>query len=141
MAHYTSHGGMCLSYSSEKILAAFGDEVSLARVSYADQPVKILKSDIDDDRAAAYKILSQKKASWAYEQEWRLLSIIDGHKLRHRPRSLKAIYLGIKVLQEFKDEIYSIARTMSIPTYEMEIDDYYMLARSYPRKRRGWIKP
>ena len=92
--HYASnYTGICLAYSTKKLLAGLPDSVRLVRLAYVDEPPLIYPSHANDADNAAFRILSQKKSNWAYEREWRVLGSI-GRVDISSSQALKGIYFG-----------------------------------------------
>ncbi|MEL4385480.1 DUF2971 domain-containing protein [Shewanella xiamenensis] len=67
-----------------------------------------------------------KAKDWEYEHEWRLI-LMNGFSepAGNKPSpSVKAIYLGAKMLPRNKTRLINIAIEKKIPVYEMKLSDY-----------------
>lgn len=73
-----------------------------------------------DDVLAIYKIFLHKSLDWEYEKEWRFVSMCQNHPgIKVKPT---AIYLGCKMEQNNRNELYNFARENNIPIYQMRMD-------------------
>jgi Protein of unknown function (DUF2971) len=71
-AHFAgNYQGGCIAYAATKLRDNLPKPAELARMAYADVPVRLSKHDKTNIHAAAHKILSHKKYNWAYGREWR----------------------------------------------------------------------
>ena len=126
--HYAeNYSGICVAYSAKRLNAGLGDHVHVVRVAYGGIPPRIGEADVRSPDEAARKILSHKKSSWSYEREWRLLTegIQVPGKLQIAVRgSVKAVYFGSRVKEEFGTTLIEELSKMNIPIRRMNVSDY-----------------
>ena len=73
-----------------------------------------------DDVLAIYKIFLHKSLDWEYEKEWRFVSMCQTHPgIKVKPT---AIYLGCKMEQNNRNELYNFAKENNIQIYQMHMD-------------------
>lgn len=74
------------------------------------------------DMLLCIKCFLTKSSDWHYEREWRLFDYFSDEFKQYRPimnKKAKAIYLGISMFQEHKQELLSIAEEKEIPCYQV----------------------
>ncbi|WP_185966136.1 DUF2971 domain-containing protein [Rhodopseudomonas palustris] len=140
-AHYAdNYAGICVRYKTQALLDGLSNDVCVARVNYGDVPPPVDHDDAMDSRSAAIKILSHKKAAWAYEREWRVLGNIkrtsyDDH------HAVDAIYFGSRIDDEHRDRILDELANMRIDFFNMTVRGYQHLFEPLdahpPRRRRA----
>ena len=122
-AHYASnYSGICVGYRPRRLLASLPSDVSLVRLGYDSAPPEIGIHDSDAPPLAARKILSHKKASWAYEREWRILG--PQGKLPFQDDCIAEIRLGKLIERRHKDQLLEIARAAKIRVLQMSVKGY-----------------
>lgn len=123
-AHYAeNYGGVCIAYSAVNLRDNLPPAVRMARVGYADAPVRLSKHDKTSIYAAAHKILSQKKYNWAYEREWRLLGEYPG-QLQYQGDVVTDVYFGSRIAQDRKNEIIHGMAGRAIKFHQMKVAGY-----------------
>jgi hypothetical protein len=136
--HYASnYAGICVSYSSDKLLAGLPGEARLARLGYGSEPPRLSSGDVDETRDAAIKILSHKKASWAYEREWRILTV-PGLLTISQQRCIREVRLGSRIHSNHEQRIVRELAGSSIRVVKMTVDGYkhrWQTVRSADRRR------
>jgi hypothetical protein len=122
-AHYASnYRGICVEYSVEPLIEGLPAPVHLVRLGYGDAPPRIGIQEVVDIKAAARRILSQKKNNWAYEREWRILGLL-GKVPYSKKETVSKIYLGANILPSHKQRIVTeFASTTAIS--EMKVTGY-----------------
>jgi Protein of unknown function (DUF2971) len=130
-AHYAGNcAGMCVAYSSAKLLAGLSPSARLAKIAYADSPLRLSKRDkLDDIYAAAQKILSHKKYNWAYEREWRVLADYVGQQ-PFTGDVVTDVYFGSLTTLANKQLIKNAFAGRSVRFYAMKVTGY----------RHRWMK-
>jgi hypothetical protein len=122
--HYAgNYTGMCLSYSTNELLAGLSHQVNLVRLAYVDEPPLVFPSEVRNTDNAAIRILSQKKYNWAYEREWRVLGTV-GQVSIGRVQAVKAIYFGSRVDLHHRQQILAKIQSTGIKAYMMDVDGY-----------------
>jgi Protein of unknown function (DUF2971) len=123
-AHYAGNfSGICLSYSTEDLIAGLPSHACLVKLSYIDEPPLILTNHARNAGDAALRILSQKKFNWAYEREWRVLAGLGRTELGLE-NPLRAIYFGSQVDSQHRHKILLRIQGTGIKAYIMEVDGY-----------------
>ncbi len=122
--HYANnYNGICVSYSTKDLLAGLPGEVKLVRLSYTERPPFISTNHINDAKIAAIRILSQKKANWAYEREWRLLGPV-GKVYVSRLQPVRKIYFGSRISLTRRNRILRKIQDTPITAYVMKVNGY-----------------
>ena len=140
-AHYAEgHKGFCVEFN-EEILSNFplletGKSNSSIKIKYPENfrypelyvDNKGMLSETIDNILS--KAVSTKHKQWEYEQEIRLISKVDSCYLVE-PSAIEAIYLGVKIKDETKQELLKVACKLGIKCYQMSIgeDDEYKLEK------------
>jgi hypothetical protein len=120
-AHYAeNYTGMCIEYNTDALVAGLPEDVSLVRLDYDDLPPKILgKKDYEAIKA----ILSQKKGSWAYEREWRVIRPMP-EKVEIKGSFVTHIYFGSRTKPEHKESLLKEFRNNGIAISDMKVNGY-----------------
>lgn len=99
----------------------------------------IAEADALNITTAARKILSYKKANWAYEREWRILGR-NGMNRYYDERCAKSIYFGSRIDSGRRAELMSMLRDLPIAFFEMKVAGYehkFIPLEAAPRRRRA----
>ena len=78
---------------------------------------------MDNIPSAIRKISSQKKFNWAYEREWRLLSLVGATTISEKT-AVKRIYLGTRITDNHRSELREALAGSHIEIYEMRVNGY-----------------
>ena len=120
-AHYAeNYMGICIAYETIALLNGLPSNVSLVRLGYDDQPPQILGAK---DYEVAKEILSQKKGSWAYEREWRVLAPSTG-RVDIKGKCITHIYLGAQITEGGMNSILERVGNTDIAISAMKVDGY-----------------
>jgi hypothetical protein len=118
-AHYAgNYSGICIAYRTVGLVAGLPDDVALVRLGYDSRPPRIGNGDFANIRV----ILSQKKESWTYEREWRVLGPLG--KVVITTRCVTHIYLGARVNPDHKINIRDELKGTDISISQMEVNGY-----------------
>jgi Protein of unknown function (DUF2971) len=121
--HYADeYRGICVEYYADRLQSQLPQECTLARIGYVNEPTRISAAARRDIESAARKILSQKKASWFYEREWRILGPVGSVHARGLRPVLRSIHLGARIPDEHKQRI--LDEFPNIDIWQMTIDGY-----------------
>lgn len=133
-AHYAgSFSGLCISYSTRKLLSGLAKEFEFAKMNYSDEPPLMLKNSETASQRAKLA-LSYKTMRWSPEREWRLFSAQQGQAKYKDTSTVTAVYVGSRAEQRVMDEIVSRCRNLSIPVYGMEVEKYDIRFRRMDKK-------
>lgn len=121
--HYAdSHRGFCLEF--HRVFPPFA---SAKWVEYPKEPTPDLVAMMCGDDPAAYMaewFICTKHHEWSYQQEWRIFSADKADSLIDYPsNSLKAVYLGVQMQAQHKEEIAGILQGSTTKLYEMRRSD------------------
>lgn len=123
-AHYTdNYQGICIEFDTEE---EFRDILPVEYIpESAEHPHYYepdhMPSDIDTIVVQSYL---QKCLEWNYEREWRVIrNSSEGDFYDFSRTSIKSILLGIKISEENKNIIVSLADKYSIPVKKMFISN------------------
>jgi hypothetical protein len=138
-AHYAdNYAGICVRYKTQALIEGLPGNVRVVRVAYGDVPPSVGPDDALNSRSAAIKILSHKKANWAYEREWRVLGNIN-ENFYHDERAVDAIYFGSRIDREHRDHLLEELANMRIEFFKMSVKGYQHLFEPFgadpPRRR------
>lgn len=124
--HYADeYRGICIGYHPSTLLKGIPDTAHLARLGYGLAPPRIGKDDSPYSKRAAIKVLSHKKACWAYEREWRVLAEKNlGDLTIAAAKCIRAVYLGSKLSDEDEELILHSLRGKPVAIKRMKIDNY-----------------
>lgn len=122
--HYAgNHSGVCVAYSTSRLVDGLSEQVSLVRLGYGDAPPLISSSEARNAERTARKILSQKKLNWAYEREWRVLGTVGRVQINGR-QAVTDVYFGSRVSAAHRQKFLSKLQGTSICAYSMQVDEY-----------------
>lgn len=151
-SHYaSSHQGFALEYDFRPTLSKgmvnsgvfpviYDDERVDASMYMASSFLKLNGIGVNNPDALSHIKCSLYKAKlWEYEKEWRLLNytprnVFDNgvSVIQYKP---SAIYYGVKMQSDLKEQLHVIAKDKGINEYQMYIDNasrkYEMLYRPY----------
>jgi hypothetical protein len=123
-AHYASQfQGMCVEYSTSKLLKKLPDNFDLVRMAYNEQP-PILLADRSSTLDKAKLTLATKTIRWATEREWRLIIPEYGPAVYADAACITRIYLGSRVSAEAEQSVRQAAKPLKISVLKMMIDKY-----------------
>lgn len=123
-AHYAgSFSGLCISYSTRKLLSGLANECELVKMNYSDEPPLMLKNSETASQRAKLA-LSYKTMRWSTEREWRLFATQQGQAKYKEANTVTAVYVGSRTEKDLLDEIVSRCKNLKIPVYGMEVDKY-----------------
>lgn len=126
-SHYSdSHKGFCIEYGFRDAVEKEG--MIPLPILYSDKrplvPCKAIIENTPENIKEAteqfMKGLLVKDKAWEYENEWRLLCP-SSEKFVDMPK-VTAIYLGVSISRENKEQIMQIAKDQNIPVFQMVID-------------------
>jgi hypothetical protein len=122
--HYAARStGICIEYRPQKLLTGLPDGATLVRVGYDEKPAFVSVADLNDPPRAIKKVLSQKKFNWAYEREWRLLSVPD-MALISDTKAVKRVYLGTRISEYHRGRLTEALSNTGIQLLEMRVKGY-----------------
>jgi hypothetical protein len=123
-AHYADQfKGICIEYSTRRLLGAFPENVDLVRLHYSESEQRISSRIPEADRTAK-KLLSSKNFKWLYEREWRLLSPSPGANHMRIDNCVTCVFLGSRIEKAKKDQIVRTLGRLNIACKEMKISGY-----------------
>lgn len=126
-AYYGSNfGGMCLEFDTQELAISDLPEDSLVPVIYdsnAPIPVTFELLALSDPMEVVISRLTQKRAEWQHEKEWRYLAGREGRKLYTDP-ALKRIYLGPRIEPEAKAAIVDAMKSRPVEIHEGSVRGY-----------------
>lgn len=126
-SHYSdSHKGFCIEYDFSDAVEKEG--MIPFPILYSDKrplvPCKaIIENTPENIKEATEQFMNGllvKDKAWEYENEWRLLCS-SSEKFVDMPK-VTAIYLGVSISRENKEQIMQIAKDQNIPVLQMVID-------------------
>jgi hypothetical protein len=121
--HYAgNHSGVCVAYSTRKLIDGLSEHVSLVRLGYGDAPPLVSSNEALNAERAARKILSQKKLNWAYEREWRVLGPVG--QVPIAAQAVTDIYFGSRVSLAHRQKFLTKLQRTDIKAYAMQVDEY-----------------
>ncbi|WP_298244495.1 DUF2971 domain-containing protein [uncultured Bradyrhizobium sp.] len=139
-AHYAdNYAGICVRYETQALIDGLPLDVRVARVAYGDAPPPIGPEDALNSRNAAIKILSHKKANWAYEREWRVMGRV-GENSYDDERVVTGIYFGSRINSEYRSQILRELDGLRLEFFDMSVEGYKHVFKAVdfdqPRRRR-----
>jgi hypothetical protein len=140
-AHYAdNYAGICIRYKTQGLMDGLPGDVRLVRVAYGDAPPPVSRDDALNSRSAAIKILSHKKANWAYEREWRVLGRI-GENGYDDERVVTGIYFGSRIPHMYREQLLEQLDDLRIEFFNMSVEGYKHVFKPVdvdrPRRRRA----
>ena len=129
-AHYASdHRGYCVAYDFTDERSGKPDDLQKAKqfllpVYYSDETLMVkLSSRFQPDEAhyqEVFRLLTHKKAGWAYEKEWRII-VPD---VRDRLLSIRPVFvlLGSKMSPQDELGVLAACDALGIPAYKTTVD-------------------
>lgn len=128
-AYYGSNfGGMCLEFDTQELVISDLPRDSFLPVpviydSDAPAPITLERLAFSDPMEIVNSRLSQKRAEWRHEKEWRYLAGKSGPKFYTDP-ALKRIYLGPRIKPEEKVAIVNAMRNRPVEVHEGSVRRY-----------------
>lgn len=128
-AYYGSNfGGMCLEFNTQELVISDLPRDSFLPVpviydSNAPAPMTFERLALFDPMEVVISRLTQKRAEWRHEKEWRYLAGKAGPKLYTDP-ALKRIYLGPRIKPEEKAVIVDAMRNRPVEIHEGSVRRY-----------------
>jgi hypothetical protein len=116
-SHYSSnHQGMCLGFEVEDPSSA-----GIYKVNYSDDYPELDFNNLWH-KDGMMKVLWTKSSDWAYEKEWRMITV-DGGKLETYKGNLVDVILGCRAKDHDKQEIKSLLKGKKIDFWDAKLDD------------------
>lgn len=140
-AHYADQfKGMCVQYSTNRLLKGLASEVAITRMMYSErEPVLLDDASKAIDRARL--CLSSKTVRWANEREWRIFKEEKGEAQYGDVSAVTKIFLGSRVSAHDQGLVLATARRLNVPVAKMSIDAYSLefnpLIRSVRRPKKA----
>jgi hypothetical protein len=124
--HYTDqYQGICIGYHPRLLLSGIPENARLVRLGYGLSPPRIGKDDAPYTTEAAIKVLSHKKACWAYEREWRVLALDNKAELQIAAENcIKIVLLGSRISETHQNEIVRNLKGLPITIKRMKVAKY-----------------
>jgi hypothetical protein len=123
-AHYADQfKGMCVAYTTSKLLKCLPHEFDFIRMSYSEVPPVILanRASLTDK---AKLTLGTKTVRWMSEREWRLVIPQSGRAVYEDVRCVFRVYLGSRIDPDAERLIRAEMGKQNIPVLKMKIDKY-----------------
>jgi Protein of unknown function (DUF2971) len=122
--HYANnYTGICISYRPRKLLKGLPKCAHLVRLGYGIAPPEIGLADTRNINSAARKVLSHKKANWAYEREWRVLAN-QGPLSISTDECIGDVLLGSRIDNLHRERLENELADLPIRISTMKIDKY-----------------
>lgn len=122
-AHYAnSHYGFCIEYDLEKLLEVYSSKkLYHFPMKYSRFPPQLsLSLAISGDLLKVIKNLSGVKSKrWKYEKEYRIVIDNSGYQF-YDHKALKAIYFGLRMSKDYKDEVMRRLKGRALKFYQMK---------------------
>ena len=131
--HYADqYRGICVEYYADRMFKQLPPDCTLAHIGYVNEPTPISDAfDPSYDEKAqrilsqnALRILSQKKSSWAYEREWRILGPVGKVNMTGPDSVVRRVYLGARIPPAHKQDILNAFAGGDVEVWSMTIDGY-----------------
>jgi hypothetical protein len=123
--HYADeYRGICVQYYAERMFNQLPPTCTLARIGYENQPTRISAGFERSFDEAALRILSQKKSSWAYEREWRVLGPLGRVNMTGLDPVVRGVYLGARIPPAHTQHILNAFAGSDVDVWSMTIDGY-----------------
>lgn len=128
-AHYAnSHRGFCIEYDLDILTNNLSPQFDIndqINVTYENERPQVMETD--NIFQARKKVFGSKSFPWEYENEIRLVFSQSGLK-PVAEKAIKAIYLGLNISLEDRQEIIKKMSNRNIDFYQVErIDNFYKL--------------
>lgn len=141
-SHYAqNHTGYCIEYDFEESDVYYKH---LHPITYAKDRYVISKKDVQNgSKDLIYKTTCRKSDVWAYEKEWRIVIANISEMMQQKAdcrnekyvldlkSNIKALYVGAKTSEGFKETIVKFGKENNIGVYEMMLssETYELEAR------------
>jgi len=129
-SHYADkHKGICIEYDNNDIIFKIGEKVKYSK----GIPILKFHNYNDTSEYNVVKIFSDltftKYIEWSYEEEYRLFRYLGEKTINYNPKSIRAIYFGLKVSNIGINKIKSIlSNKNNIKFYRVGLEkDLYKL--------------
>ncbi|MFS8112044.1 DUF2971 domain-containing protein [Rhizobium jaguaris] len=107
-AHYAGQfSGICIMFSTRKLLAGLDDDIDLIRMAYNEKP-PILASQKASVSDKAKLTLATKTVRWASEREWRIIAPLVGKAEYVDPAAVIRVYLGSRIWKKAYHDVMNI---------------------------------
>ncbi len=138
-AHYAySHYGFCIEYDFETLLHFGRNDFNSFEVTYKDLPPKLTIDDLSnlgEDSTFIQKLIGVKSRKWNYEKEIRIITSKSG-KQPYDFRSVKAIYFGLRMEDDQKQEIMKRMQGRGIKYFQIELENDSYWLKEHEEKDR-----
>ena len=147
-AHYSNnHQGFCVAYDMKNpantalTACTFPIQYTEDRfdiTSFMKEYVSMVSSEVDRQSAQGVKkilihdlsliyvsqfLCNIKHSTWSYEKEFRCTNGANAKGMPYINAIPKAIYIGMNCNEKNKERLVEIARTLSIPVYQMRLEE------------------
>lgn len=123
-AHYSnSHDGFCIEYELDTLVYFGRNDYHTFDVAYSDNPPNLHINDmlkINDKVSFIKKLIGIKSKRWAYEKEIRVVTSVAGLQ-QYDYRAVKAIYFGLRMPEERKQEVMKRLCGRGIKYYQIHL--------------------
>jgi hypothetical protein len=127
--HYAANWtGICIEYRAKKLIAALPDETTLVRMAYNEKPTKVGLHDSENITEAVKKVFSQKKFSWAYEREWRVLGSKGRNRINDK-QATRRVFLGPRAHTSHCTYLMAALSKTGIRIRGISVDGYSIVDR------------
>lgn len=132
-AHYAnSHKGFCIEYDLDLLLETYPtDKVYSFPIKYSKNPPEVDVSDVSnkEEISIVKKLAGNKSRNWGYEKEYRVITQKSGEH-PYNYRAVKAIYFGLRMPNEWKDEMMNTLKGRGIAYYQInQVQGKYLFER------------
>ncbi|MDN2658634.1 DUF2971 domain-containing protein [Neptunomonas sp. CHC150] len=123
-AHYANgHEGFCIEYELDTLVYFGRNDYHTFDVNYSNNPPSLHINDmlkIKDKVSFIQKLIGIKSKRWAHEKEIRVVTSVAG--LQHYDyRAVKAIYFGLRMPEERKQEVMKSLCGRGIKYYQIHL--------------------
>lgn len=123
-AHYAGNfSGICIMFSTKKLLAALNNDIDLIRMAYSEKPPTLLANRTSVVEKAKLT-LATKTVRWSSEREWRVIAPAVGRADYQDASVTMRIYLGSRIDPTHEQRIRREMKKLKIPVAKMKIDKY-----------------
>lgn len=123
-AHYAGNfSGICIMFSTKKLLKTLDDEIDLIRMAYSEKPPRLMRNRTSVIEKAKLT-LATKTVRWSSEREWRVIAPAVGRADYQDAGVAMRIYLGSRIVPAHEQQIRREMRKLKIPVAKMKIDKY-----------------
>jgi hypothetical protein len=134
--HYANDwSGLCIEYHAQRLVAALPPEATIVRMAYNEKPSWVGVNDAKDIDAAVKKVFSQKKFTWAYEREWRLLGTKERNFITDK-KAVRCVYFGPRLSLEHNTPLLTALSKAGIKYKQIQVKGYSVQVVPYKPIRR-----